>query len=117
MKAFINLAGIRLSSAFSYAMISVALMGILFNNNGSISILLLVMSLPAILFSKLIGGIFDKYKSSSITFIIITIVFQLIITAVMLITGVHSGNLFIYIYSLFLLQSFSYLLICCCKLA
>ena len=99
MKIFILIIGIQLCSAFSSATISVALMSILFNNQGSISILMMVMAMPTIFFSKKIGNLLDKSKKGGIKLVVFMISIQLISTIVVMFSGVHNINFFVYMYA------------------
>ena len=99
LKTYIALFAVQVCAAFSVAIVSVALIASVHNNHGSVSILMLSMTVPAILFSRIIGGLFDKYEKKKC--FISVIVFQLLLIAGMLHGGLFASNRFIYLFAFF----------------
>jgi len=62
MKNYISLYAIQLCYAFAVAILSIALISMVFNSGGSVAVLMIFMALPSILFSRTIGGLLDKYN-------------------------------------------------------
>jgi len=63
MKNYIPLYAIQLCYAFATAILSIVLISMVFNNGGSVAILMIFMALPSILFSRTIGSLLDKYNA------------------------------------------------------
>ena len=99
LKQYITLFTVQLCTAFSVAMLSVSLISIVHNHSGSVSLLMLSMALPAILFSRTIGGLFDKYKNKGL--MIFAMLFQLFLVASMLLGDLFACNIFIYLFAFF----------------
>ena len=97
MKKYIPLFSIQLCSALSTALFSVALIGIIFNNAGSVSLLMICMALPAIFFSRAIGNLLDKHSKKPL--FIIALSFELVLISIMLAGGLFAHNHFVYIFA------------------
>ena len=97
MKKYIMLFTVQLCTAFSIAMLSVALISIVHNNYGSVSILMLSMALPSIFFGKIIGDFFDKYKKKRL--IAFPILFQLLLVLAMLLGDLFVNNILTYLFA------------------
>ena len=99
MKNYILLFTVQLCAAFSIAILSVTLISVVHNNNGSVSVLMLTMTLPSIFFSRIIGDFFDKDKSRR--FFSFAILFELFLLTAVLVGSLFRLNMFIYLFAFF----------------
>ena len=99
MKKYIALFTVQLCAAFSLAIISVTLISMVHNNYGRVSVLMLSMTLPAICFSRIAGGLFDQYKKKRLVMFAISA--QLLLISAALFGGLFASNTLLYLFACF----------------
>ena len=97
MKNYTPLYAIQLCYSFAVAILSIALIGMVFNNGGSVAVLMIFMALPSLLFSRMIGGLLDKYNMKKV--FAFAMLSELLLISVMILGGLLSYNIFIYIFA------------------